>query len=290
MSVFNSINNKIKNLILKFFDTFGYRLRGIKKIVQHNNFDSIHKFIIEGLENKNHLMIFDVGANVGQSIDRFRSNFNNCSIYSFEPSKKIFEILNKNKKKKNNFLFNLALTEKAETKVLNSFEYHHINSFYELEKNSKFELSRKLSSNEDKKFQTKEEVKCISLDEFVKLNNVGQIDILKIDTQGSEPEVLKGAESLLLKQRISLIEVELIIGVAYERRLNFYDLEKFLIKYGYRLIAISEGGNVISYSSYQVDLIYVNEKIYKKIIELDKKNLNISNVMKKVSKLNKSTY
>ena len=116
------------------------------------------------------------------------------------------------------------------------------------------------------------------------------IDILKIDTQGSEPEVLKGAESLLLKQRISLIEVELIIGVAYERRLNFYDLEKFLIKYGYRLIAISEGGNVISYSSYQVDLIYVNEKIYKKIIELDKKNLNISNVMKKVSKLNKSTY
>ena len=91
-------------------------------------------------------------------------------------------------------------------------------------------------------------------------------------------------------QKVSLIEIELIIGVAYERRLSFYDLEKILNKYGYKLVAISEGGNIISYSSYQVDLIYVNQNIFKKIVAMDKKNLSIHNVMKKVTKSNKSTY
>ena len=200
------------------------------------------------------------------------------------------------------YLFNLALSDKSEVKILNSFKYHHINSFYKLEKNSKFELSRKLSSNDEKNFgmsgilndeknfSTQENVNCITLDEFAKANSVTHIDILKIDTQGSEPEVLKGAEEFLKEQKISIIEIELIIGVAYERKLSFYDLEKIISNYGYKLIAISEGGNIISYSSYQVDLIYVNEMIFKKIIEMDKKNLNIKGVMRQVDEINKSTY
>jgi len=144
--------------------------------------------------------------------------------------------------------------------------------------------------NDEKNFSTQENVNCITLDEFAKANSVTHIDILKIDTQGSEPEVLKGAEEFLKEQKISIIEIELIIGVAYERKLSFYDLEKIISNYGYKLIAISEGGNIISYSSYQVDLIYVNEMIFKKIIEMDKKNLNIKGVMRQVDEINKSTY
>ena len=151
-------------------------------------------------------------------------------------------------------------------------------------------MSRKLSSGEDKNFITRNEVKCISLDEFSGNNLISYIDILKIDTQGSEPEVLIGAEKFLSEQRISIIEVELIIGVAYKRRLSFYDLEKTISKYGYKLIAISQGGNVISYSSYQVDLLYVNKKIFESIVKLDKQNKDIDGVMRQVNHLYKSTY
>ena len=277
-------------LIHKFFELFGYKLQGIKKTVQHNDFDSIERFILKDIEKKNKIRIFDVGANIGQSRERFSNIFDNLEIYSFEPSKKLFEILKKKYPDKLDYIFDLALSDKSEKKFFNEYKYHHINSFYELEQNSKFELSRKLSSGEDKNFITRKEVKCVSLDEFSGNNLISYIDILKIDTQGSEPEVLIGAEKFLSEQRISIIEVELIIGVAYKRRLSFYDLEKTISKYGYKLIAISQGGNVISYSSYQVDLLYVNKKIFESIVKLDKQNKDIDGVMRQVNHLYKSTY
>ena len=39
------------------------------------------------------LVIFDVGANVGQSIERFKKYFPDAAMYSFEPSSKAFALL-----------------------------------------------------------------------------------------------------------------------------------------------------------------------------------------------------
>ena len=68
---------------------------GIKKTVRHNNFNSIHKYILNNFLKKKEITIFDVGANVGYSIDRFREHFSNCKIYSFEPEPEIYNILKK---------------------------------------------------------------------------------------------------------------------------------------------------------------------------------------------------
>ena len=85
----------LKKIIKKFFSLFGYTFRGIKKTIKHNNFDAIHKFLVNNFLNKDKITIFDVGANTGDSIERFRNIFQNYSIYSFEPIPEIFKKLEK---------------------------------------------------------------------------------------------------------------------------------------------------------------------------------------------------
>ena len=103
-----------------------------------------------------------------------------------------------------------------------------------------------------------------TLDEYCLSNNIKDIDILKIDTQGSEAEVLLGAENLLHNQRIKIVELEYILGIAHQNANVLYDIENELNKSSYKLIAIENSGNIISFSRYQTNLIYVREDIYKK--------------------------
>ena len=97
---------KITLLILSIFDKI-YQRKIIKKFLEifDDNLD----------------IVFDVGAHEGEFIKLILNNFNVKTIYSFEPSEKNFQILNKNIKKirsdKNEiFLNNFALGEKEEEK------------------------------------------------------------------------------------------------------------------------------------------------------------------------------
>ena len=59
--------------------------------------------------------------------------------------------------------------------------------------------------------------------------------------------------------------MELILGFGYKKELSFYSIEKILQEFDYKLIAIDQGSNVLSYSNYQVDLIYVKREIFESI-------------------------
>ena len=59
----------IKRLILGLIKKSGYELKGIKKQVRYNDFDAIINFLLK--DKKKHVY-FDVGANKGQSIERFK--------------------------------------------------------------------------------------------------------------------------------------------------------------------------------------------------------------------------
>ena len=78
--------NKIKNLVHKIFNHFGYKLVGKKDIVKHNSFNAIHRFILNELLNTHTINIFDIGANDGGSIKRFSKYFPKSKIFSFEPT------------------------------------------------------------------------------------------------------------------------------------------------------------------------------------------------------------
>ena len=82
-------------------------------------------------------------------------------------------------------------------------------------------------------------VKVSSLDCFCKDQNIDRIDVLKIDTEGHELEVLKGAVNLLSSRKIRYIYAEFnellpikgVIGGA------LCPIAEFIYPFGYSFIA-----------------------------------------------------
>ena len=76
----------IKKIIKKIFYILGYHFSSIDKKYKKLSFNDIHKAIID----KDNPIIFDVGANKGQSIRRFKNIFPKSTIHAFEPIKEEF--------------------------------------------------------------------------------------------------------------------------------------------------------------------------------------------------------
>ncbi len=62
------------------------------------------------------------------------------------------------------------------------------------------------------------------------------IDFIKLDTQGSELDILRGAEQTL--QEVLAIEVEALFGPLYDGQPFFRDLDCFLTERGFRLLKL----------------------------------------------------
>ena len=76
------------------------------------------------------------------------------------------------------------------------------------------------------------EVPCVTLDTLTEELNIQKIDYLKIDTEGAELVVLKGAKHNLENGNISYIQIE--HGGAYaDAGFTFQDMVDFLKNYGY---------------------------------------------------------
>lgn len=214
---------------------------------------------------KSNPVILDVGANKGQSITRYKKLFQSPVIHSFEPNIDEINILKKKYyNDKNLFLNNLAVGEKKGNLEFNINAVSGHSSFKKLIPNTTWIKKRSNTINiDDKKYSTKKvNFKIITLDDYASENNITNIDILKIDTQGFEDKVLIGAKKLLKENRIKLIQLELIFSEIYESPLQIYDVEKELIPHNYKLFGISNGGNLLSNYIYQSDFIYVSQETY----------------------------
>ena len=251
----------MKNFFQKIFSLFGYKIIKFKSL-QSSNLDDLQKFLI----HKSNPVIFDVGANNGQSIRRYKKIFKNSIIHSFEPN--IDEINNLKKfyiNDKNLFINNFAVGEKKGHLEFNINASTSHSSFKKLIPNTKWIKERSKILNIDIKNYTTKKINAeiITLDDYANEFNIKEIDILKIDTQGFEDKVLLGAQNLLRENRIKLIQLELIFSEIYEDPLQIYDVEKNLIPQNYKLFGISNGGSLASNYIYQSDFIYISNDMYK---------------------------
>ncbi len=231
--------NKIKS-----YPTF------LKRLLLHNYTPTNDEAIKKLLKKKNPT-IFDIGANSGDSIDRFQKLFENPIIYSFEPLKKEYSLIKK-KESQNVKCFNFAFGEQEMYKSLNVSTDSHLSSF--------IEYNNEISKDATKDY--KDTVQIRTLDNFLKdRKEIEKIDLLKIDTQGYEEKILEGAKYSLQENIFKIIEIELQIGKLYEgTNKNFFDLEKHLIKNNYRLFSIDRFGNLLQSPTLEFNLIYICKK------------------------------
>ena len=107
--------------------------------------------------------------------------------------------------------------------------------------------------------------KVFTLDNFCSANNINNIDFLKIDTQGSEEEVLKGAEKLFDEKKIKILEIEINFSDEYQNlEKSFYTIEKYIHK-NYQLLAIPDRGNILTNILYSLNVLYVEKNFLQKI-------------------------
>jgi FkbM family methyltransferase len=140
-------------------------------------------------------IFFDVGANLGQYIIRIKQKFKSgVRIYAFEPYNINFIILSEHilKKYKNVIVENCAVSDVNGQDIL----YIPLIDDIEIDTQASIDYeNRKMYYDEF----TKQEIHKITIDNYVEINNIRKIDYLKIDTEGNDERVIKGALKTISK-------------------------------------------------------------------------------------------
>jgi FkbM family methyltransferase len=204
--ILNKIKHKILKLHVLLFAKAKYKRFNILlldlglKGLGITNFD--RDFNITGethlfkkLMKLNPKIIFDVGANKGKYTKKLIKYCPNSQYYCFEPNKNTFKELKYKLNKYSNInLYNLGLGEKEAL----DFLYSPTN-----------DINSTLSSNNNIfNDSIKQEVKNTTIDNFLHDNNINQIDFLKIDTEGTEIDILKGAKNSIKNKKVNIIQFE----------------------------------------------------------------------------------
>lgn len=172
-------------------------------------------------------IIFDIGANQGQFTQALLQIFgNNSIVHSFEPSANTFCILqNKLDGFTNIQIHNFGLGEQNDELTLY------------LDKEGSGEASLYQRQVSGKKYGITENVKLKTLDNFCFENNIEHINYLKLDVEGHELSVFKGATKMLSIGAIDWIQFE-FGGCNIDSRTYFRDFFDLLsLNYNiYRLV------------------------------------------------------
>jgi len=218
------------NLVKKIIErTTGYWLHKINDLpVGADLFIDIrHKIRYPSLD-----ILFDVGANVGQTWHWFRHHQPKAGIYCFEPVQSAFEQLQKRVGGDSHCVtVNKALGDEPGEKRIRLFEAEMtvLNS-----------LREDVMNNNP---GAREELIAIdTLDNYCANNQIAKIDLLKIDTEGFELNVLKGAKEMMKQGNISFIYCETGFQKQNTRNTYFAELTEFLA-----------GQDYYFYGLYQVD-------------------------------------
>jgi hypothetical protein len=101
-------------------------------------------------------------------------------------------------------------------------------------------------------------VATTTLDEFIASQTPGGIALLKLDTQGSELSILRGARRSLERAAIDVIYTEFFIVPHYAGAPLLGDLLGFLGQFGYSLFDLFKGPNAANGQLRFGDAIFVS--------------------------------
>jgi FkbM family methyltransferase len=176
--------------------------------------------------------VLDVGAYKGGFSRRVLNLYRGATVHAFEPNPEAFNELKANMLGNSEFyVYNLAVSSHTGTLNLN------INR-------NPATSSALLESQHGRRYFAKflETIKCmeveaVTLDQWSESSLNKAVDFIKVDVQGLDLEVLKGAQRLLeTSVKAVLVEVQFI--KLYDECFNYYELFSFLEERGYQLFQV----------------------------------------------------
>lgn len=212
------IRASLRRLGVEFFRTrpFGVdHYLDIRKIARGSSFDTI----------------FDVGANAGQSALEFERKLPPATIYSFEPLPATFERLTCNVAGHSRVKpINAALGEAPGRHTLFLTQDSLTHSLLPTARQAKDYLGGMMDRSGEIQVQTS------TLDDFVRQERIQHIDLLKLDVQGFELRVLRGAAQTLAARRISMLFAEVNFVPLYEGQAYFHEVYQHLLAQDFKVV------------------------------------------------------
>jgi len=216
-------------VMLKYIDEFN---SVSKIIVDTGQFeDGEIEWVIDYLNEGS--VFFDIGANVGIYSISVAKKSSDIHIFAFEPVPNTAQIFKENINK-NNVSSNISLIEEAVTNtegfVNITMDFHSSNyvTSYDSSYNCKL-------------------VKSTTIDSFVETNKVPRIDLIKIDVEGGETYVLKGAiKSIAAFKPVILVELTEQTNQKFADRANhdYSESIQLLLSLGYKYYIFDDHSNM----------------------------------------------
>jgi len=189
---------------------------------------------ISGAESRQ-IVAFDIGANIGLFTCAMASA--GANVHSFEPVPQTFCRLSSNVK--NNNLLNDV--------ILNCIAVGENREMVEFLIDEAAAATNRMASQHNEKAERQvgvQSVASISLDEYCSTNRIDYIDFVKLDVEGMEPYVLRGAKKLLEQKRIGSFLIEVCpvnlqsVGQSVSK---FYNE---ILRSGYVIYELTREGNI----------------------------------------------
>jgi FkbM family methyltransferase len=186
-------------------------------------------------------VVFDVGANVGDYSVLVHSLVPAARIYAFEPAAPVYEQLVQHLSSVGNAdtlkAFNFGFSDEEKTVDLYSYsvEGHEASVISSIDRRLPTQILQVEVANA-------EQINVRTLDGFCASQGIERIDFLKLDVEGHELAVLRGANDVLERGAISMIQFEFGPANIYSRT-YFYDFWSMLSG-RYDIFRIIPGGIV----------------------------------------------
>jgi FkbM family methyltransferase len=202
------LQNLIRKALRAALEHFGFELRRKKSVELAD--DPYHAISIL-LDKEKTRTIIDAGASIGDISQKLTEMFPLATVHAIEPYPPFHAHLEKlATKNKRIRAEKLALSDENGSKILQINKSEGTNSLLRSNEEGKAIYGDLLSTTGEVK------VKSQMLDDFIHENSIEQVDLLKLDLQGSELQALSGASKALSEGKIKCILCEIMFRPQYE--------------------------------------------------------------------------
>jgi len=188
-----------------------------------------HHLISSKAFNEAPLVVVDVGARGG-----FEKHWDcygdQVELIGFEADVSECERLNQQAQGRKKHFYPFALHRDRDKKTFYVTAYPSSSGFYPVD----MEFWQRFVGKENLSIIKTLEIDTLDLDTFVTENKIDYVDFIKLDTEGSELDILKGATKTLEKSVLGL-SVEVEFSPIHKGQPLFCDVDNFLRKIGFNL-------------------------------------------------------
>jgi FkbM family methyltransferase len=190
-------------------------------------------------------MVFDVGANRGQTSLQLATILPGAKIMAFEPNPNVFPDLQRN---------TAHLQQVTATRITLNITGSPLNT-------SLLTYSREDGTDSIKQ---RVEVAMDTVDRFCAEHGIESIDLLKTDVQGYDLNVFKGARGLLEKGRIQAVFCEVIFHKIYDGQCSFEEMCTYLGNHGFRLSGFYDAIREDAFHVHWMDALFIRPEHFGK--------------------------